>query len=767
MMDTLEFALFLVAVAIVVVSCIVIFRNRRKAHIELDDANIKVEGKQLCELEQEDAPVIEEKDQPLDAIEQTQLEIEVVSEETLSGIDESSQHDEKGKPSIVEQVKNDTGDTYGKLEESNEVEEVLQIETIESISKEEVHPEPDVTDRYIAPEKRGGRPRTSSEEQEKQSPQESHCRTPKPEIVCWNRERQWIVGIEIPAELLDFSDFEILQNRVSLEQDESREACWQLKSVCGNIVVRCSKEEEIHEIEIVHGQEGYLLFKLSGQNQNEGRRLKSPLLGWHLVLTPKNWYRDETLSGPPPAAPESVAFDNYQAHFFINEKGGDSKIAFLTSTGEPLIIESNASRFELTGTHLPDITENVGPLFGQRPPRIRGVVHQAWKDMGTIVVGEEGSGKGKWRKAFYPDPGGKEQDLPPEITNRKDGWYFLRFYDTNDELIESLDFRVVSALHKVRTLQSSPFPSEDGHEPSRIELHHDFNFVIKPADDLARKIQLERENNKTILIVPPASIYDETQWFVGSSGQPQVQASFLVERIWWAIEKEENSPSQWGDEIITLQHGDFNATSNRALWLRLPRRRWAKCVYVGFEHTRARPYTVKVTEREVIIPLREFGDFQELREPDRDHFLSIWIEHDKEPIEGPVAIIPASVTPILCIGWGRKKRATAAAVLRKGNGVIKVNGQVPDEYFAKSPLRARQFLTRLIELPEINQLLNQVGVFIEVKGSSPESIQQVKASAHALARALMAHDPGLSPLLTQEGFRGVKVTEKFNARTGR
>lgn len=766
MMDTLEFALSLVAVAIVIVSCIVIFRNYRKAHTRLDDADITVEEKQICELEQEATPVIEEKHQPLDEIVLNQLEMDVLSEETLGGIEEARQRVEKGGPSEVEQVENDTGERDRTLEESNEIGEVLQAQFIQSISKEDVHLETEVADRYFAPEKRGGRPRTSSEKQEKQSPQESHRRNPKPEIVCWNRERQWVVGIEIPAELLDYQDCEILQNGVELEQDESREDRWKLKSPNGIILIRWCQDTKFREIEIVHGQEGYLLFKLNG-SQNEGRRVKAPLLGWNLVLAPENWKRNETLSGSPRSAPESVAFDDYQAHFFINEKGSDFKIAFNKSTGELVIIEANASRFELAGTVLPDITENVGPLFGQRPPRIRGVVHQIWKDVGTIVVGEEGSGKRRWRKTFYPDPKGKEQDLPSEITDRKDGWYFLRFYDTNDELIESLDFRVVSALHKVRIPPSSPFPSEDGYEPAQIELHHDPDFVITPADDLAQKIQIEKKNNKTVLIVPPAFIYDETRWLVGSGARPQVLASLLVERIWWAIEKEDSLPSQWGDGLIALQREDFNATSNQALWLRLPRRRWAKRLFVGFERPRARPYPVKVTEREVTIPLREFGDFQEMREPDRDHFLSIWIENDKESIEGAVAIIPASVTPILCIGWGRKKRATAAVVLREGNGIIKVNGQAPDEYFAKSPLRAKQFLSRLIELPEINQLLNQVGVYIEVKGSSPESIQQAKASAHALARALMKHYPGLSPLLTQAGFGGVKVTEKFDARIGR
>ncbi|MBC8492655.1 MAG: 30S ribosomal protein S9 [Chloroflexi bacterium] len=602
---------------------------------------------------------------------------------------------------------------------------------------------------------------------EKRSPQESKQRRPKPEFVCWNKERQWIVGVEVPGDFLELPGLQVLQNGSPLPRDESREACWCLEKIYDEVVVRCVEGEDVQEIEVAHGQEGYLLFKLSGQNQNEGRRVKSPSLEWHLVITPENWDRDEALSGPPRVTKQSVSINGYDAHFFINERDSDKKIAFLKPTGESVIIESKTSRFGLVGHRLNDASEDIGPLFGERSPKIRGSDRDAWKDVGTIVVGEEGSGKGRWRKAFCPVPENGEQDLPPEVAVRKDGWYFLRFYDTNDDFIESLDFRVVSALRDIKILQSSPFPSDGEHESARIELHHESGCAIQPADDLARNIQIEEKNNRTTLTIPPDSTYDETRWLIGSTSAPQVQVTLLVERLWWAIDKEDNPPSEWEDELLTLTSDDFTATTNQALWLRLPMRRWANRVLVGFERSRARPYPVKVAEREIAIPLREFGDCQEMGEQARDHFLTIWIERDQESIEGSVAIVPASMGPILCIGWGRKKRAIATVVLREGDGAIKVNGRVADDYFARTPGRARQFLRRLVELPDISSILSQLDVSIEVRGSSPNTVQQVKASTHGLARTLMKYDPHLNPLLTQAGFGGVKVTERFGVQTGR
>jgi small subunit ribosomal protein S9 len=345
--------------------------------------------------------------------------------------------------------------------------------------------------------------------------------------------------------------------------------------------------------------------------------------------------------------------------------------------------------------------------------------------------------------------------LPAEAAPRKDGWYFLRFYDTSDDLVESLDFRFVSALREIKILQPSPFPSEGEHEPVDVEFIHESDCAIQPANDLARSIQVESKNNKTILTIPPEPVYDETRWRVGSEGKPQVQISILVERLWWAVGQEGTLPREWKDELLSLTCDDFVPTSKKALWLRLPLRRWTDRVLVGFEQSRARPCDVKVTEKEISIPLRDFGDCQEMRDRDRDQFLNIWIERDSELVQGIVAIIPASKGPILCIERGKKEKAIATAVLRKGTGAITVNGRPLEGYFERAPLKAKQFLWRLLELPHVREALSQMEVSIEVTGSNPSTVQQVKASAHALARALMKYDSRLRPLLRR--FEGAKV----------
>jgi len=629
-----------------------------------------------------------------------------------------------------------------------------------------------------APLNRGGRPRRRERNLSVDSTGENteiersiHHRI---DIVCLKRERQWIAAVEIPEELLEKPGLEVFQAGERLTQEQ--ENCWCLEQAFGEVVIQWNESEGVQEIKVALGQDGYLLFKLSDQHQDQGRRVQFPSSGSYLVMVPDDWVRDDTLSGPPPVEPESVFLTGYKAHFFELERGGERKIAFRIPTGELIKIETNALRLELVGKHLCDATEKIGPLFGERPPQIRALDSQAWKNVRTIVVGEEGSGKERWRIAFNPVSEQVEQELPLELVARKGGWYFLRFYDTNDELIESLDFRFLCALKEIRIPQLSPLPPEDGHKQVCVEFLHDTGCAVQPVGPSA-SIQIERQDDKTTLTIPPDPACDETRWCVGVEGGPQVEVTILVERVWWGIGEEQNAPSEWKDRPLTLQREDFAATSNKALWLRLPRRRWVDEILVGFEQSTVRSYIVEVTHRTVAIPLCEFCDSREVGDRTQKYTLKVWIKRGDNFIQGTVGVIPVTVEAperrqavspqtTYWVGFGRKKTALAKAVLQYGSARIEVNKLPVDEYFKDLQSKAKRFLYRLLELDRVHDILSQMEVLITVTGSDPTTTRQAKAVAHALARALISYDPNLRPLLKQAGFGGVRVEKqpKYNRR---
>lgn len=558
--------------------------------------------------------------------------------------------------------------------------------------------------------------------------------------------------------MLEKTDLEVSQNGSPLLQNKLEQSCWELKEAFGNIVVRWSEAGNIQETKVEIGKEGYLLFKLTGQNLNQGRLVKFPYSGSYLAIVPDEWERYEEISGPPPAMPEPVSFDGYKAHFFDLIKGSYRKIAFRCSNTEHLITRKEL-QFEMIGKQLPDAAERVGPLFGKNLPLIRANDEKTWNDIKTIVVGEEKSGRGKWRMSFSPCPEQKEQELPSEVAARKSGWYFLRFYDSSDNPVDSLDFRFVEGLEEIELPTLPPLPSESGYEPISVKFIHTLDLLINSQDDFIA-IRVECEDNGTVLTIPPSNACDQSRWLVSSKDGSPVEVVILIERIWWAIKEGDNTP-RWTDKPIRLSRDDFTSTSNKALRLKLPRQNWIDRVFAGFERSKSRSYNVKVTESHLDIPLRDYSDSQELENQTREHHFKIWIEQNDRCYEGVIGILPALREDLLqaWIGYGRKKTAVAKAILRKGRGEIIINGKSIDVYFKQSPTRAKRFLGRLLELYQVSQVLSQMQVNIMVEGSSPTGMRQPKAVAHALARALMHYDSHLISLLQRSGFGGTRVEE--------
>lgn len=602
---------------------------------------------------------------------------------------------------------------------------------------------------------RGGRPRGTTYRAGEALRKITVPHTPKPEIVCWKRERQWFVEVEVPEDQINNAkQFEVYQDNVLLLQDDFNETCWMLNSLSGH--VRFAGGEISREINLGQ-EEDYLLFKLSGQDSNQGRLVKSASSGSYLVITPDNWERDEAVAGPPPIAPEPVVLDGYLAHFFVLERDTNIRIGFRTPEGVSISLSSTPTRFELIGERLEDSSENIGPLF-REPPRIRAADPQEWKSIETIIVGEEGSGRGRWRMQFSPDPDSTVQDLTPEILDKRGGWYFLRLYNGNDDLVESLDFRFLVGLDQVKFPELSPFSSTGGHKPVRIEIVHDPEITLHPVEHLT-DIQIERETGKTILTVPPDPKYDTTNWQVGYKDGPQVEMTLLVERIWWSLGEKEEKPTQWEDKPLALSRDDFAASSKKAIWLRFPKNRWVDRIFVGFKRAKRRSYPVKVAEKTLYIPLHEFADAEEVTGQVEDRQLRVWIERNGE-FEAVVGILPAmqiGPPPQQWVGIGRYKTASANARLQRGSGRITVNGIAVREYFKDAPSKGRRFLRRLLSLPQVRDALLQLDVQVGVWGSSPTTMRQVKAVAHALARALTIYDHKLKLLLKQVGFGGVRV----------
>lgn len=620
----------------------------------------------------------------------------------------------------------------------------------------------------VPPEQRGGRPRRGSADKEHGNSRRRLPTTPRPEIVCWKRGREWVVGVEIPDDISQ-SSISVLQADDSLSEDGSRAACRPLVTLNTAAKVQVVVSSHNRAINVPLGDGVWLLFKLSGRGLEQGRMVKHVSSGSYLVIVPKTWQRDEQKAGSPPTTPEPVFLEGYLAHFFELTESASSRIAFRNQLGQSIVIDSGGPRFHLVGPKIHDESGRMGPLFGGSPPRL-GIMNGHWSDVQTIVVGQEGSGRQRWRQSFEPKADRTPQELPHEVLERKAGWYFLRFYDSTDTLIDSMDFRFVAGLKEISIPTASPVPSPDGHVAQTVEVHHDASYNVMQPGQECPGLKMEQGTNKTIVTIPPTAECDRTRWYIhpANSHGKEVEFTILIERLWWALSSDDKEPSQWEDRPVRLSPEHFAAKSDRAIWLRFPKPRWVSVVAAGFRRDGSRSFPVKVTDRAGPIPLREFAGVQELDDGAAEHKFKVWAEIGQGTHEVTVAILSAvtQVTPPVP-WWGRYKTAIAEARLQKGSGKINVNGVLVGQYFSHAPHKARFFLRKLCALPEVKQTLSKLDVDVTVRGSSPKTIRQAKAVVHAIARALWSHDRKLMRPLKQAGFGGASVTQKHRALLGK
>ncbi len=497
--------------------------------------------------------------------------------------------------------------------------------------------------KILHPEKRGGRSRSQStavstgDECTKILPWSVGSRS-RPEVVCWKDVREWVVGIEIPDDISKSSGLRVFQDRQSLSESANRPGCWILYTLEAPVkVIWADKSIEIP----LEGNKG-LLFKLSGRRLEQGRKVKQVSSGLYLTLVPDRWRRDEEKASNAPASPELVFLEGYQAHFFNLTGSQPSCVAFLDEHNQTIILGDRGPQFHLVGNEINDESEWFGPLFGGSLPQVT-IYNGSWADVSLIVVGQEGSGHGRWRLSLKPISERAEQDLPQEILQRKSGWYFVRLYDSADTLIDSLAFRFVAGLKAITILTKSIVPPPDGHVMSTVEILHEAGYSLTHLGEKCADLQVEPETQKTILKIPPRAECDLTRWSIRTQDdtEREVELAILVKRLWWSLGPVDAQPSHWEDKPVQVSPEDFTAASNKAVWLRLPKPRLVAAVFAGFWQESSRKFPVRVTDSTVAIPLRDFSATQELEHRGDECEFKVWVEIEGFTHQATIAVLPA------------------------------------------------------------------------------------------------------------------------------
>jgi small subunit ribosomal protein S9 len=126
-----------------------------------------------------------------------------------------------------------------------------------------------------------------------------------------------------------------------------------------------------------------------------------------------------------------------------------------------------------------------------------------------------------------------------------------------------------------------------------------------------------------------------------------------------------------------------------------------------------------------------------------------------EPQAAPEAAKPKLDAQGRAYATGKRKNAVARVWLKPGTGKITVNGRDSPVYFARPVLRM------LISQPfAVSNRVNQYDVICSVVGGGLSG--QAGALRHGISKALTFYEPGLRPVLKQQGFltRDSRVVER-------
>lgn len=366
-----------------------------------------------------------------------------------------------------------------------------------------------------------------------------------------------------------------------------------------------------------------LIFKLRKNWSGEGRRISRITNGHFIVVAPISWER----TGRAPVEPDRCADPGFSAHYFHRDSASSNDIVdgFRQWGGSP-----GVSVIELAGRRVYDDSDD-GPLFVGDYPTLECSPEIEWARAGEET--ERG-----WGQNFRP----REQSLA-EVLAGREGRFFLRVYDTEITLRDSVALRYVRDLARIEVdgaeyaQGTSLVPTRSGYPCTGVR------FI--DADDSTRTPILPSDAHQTIarsgaIMVPPRPDSDRIYCTLGS-GSGAVNIVLDLPRVWWRLEVGQPGRGAWRDTALVMSREDFRKQAYAGATLSVLSARQTT-VRAGFDHEPSMRYNRKIADECIKIPLAHFADHAQIdRRLTADAHLNVeWVGAGV-----PVIVIAADPVP--------------------------------------------------------------------------------------------------------------------------
>ena len=411
---------------------------------------------------------------------------------------------------------------------------------------------------------------------------------PKPELICKKNSWQWEILLVVPEEQLPV---EVRQNGVPLSSANGE---YRLDDFSENLSIMYEDGEET--VKVYNGKSP-LIFKLRKRWTGDGQKVRGISRGYFILFAPNEWERQGAL----PVAPEACSDERFSAHYFYTDS------STTTDGFEGHEVPSNQEAFSLRGNSIYD-SSNQGVLFTGNPPDLE-IVESVAESVSWVRIGEEGGGY--WRGENFRDA---EQHTVNNALNGREGWFYVRIYDQNVNLIDSNNFRYSRTLREIRindaiySEETLLAPCTDGYPETIIQFINAEGNNIRPKQSGNNSHASIR--NDDAVIVKPHPDGDSTEWNVDS-----VDTVIVLPRVWWRIIETDDFSDGWRDKPIDMSREEFHENEDAVVHISVPSN--IEELQAGFGSDLDTPYSATLADenenkRIFELPIRDFVDHEEI-----------------------------------------------------------------------------------------------------------------------------------------------------------
>lgn len=406
----------------------------------------------------------------------------------------------------------------------------------------------------------------------------------RPELICQNSPDSMTWEVVVAADK-DCRLKEVHLDGVRL--DHTAEKC-RVPNFQGDLTVSC-QDGQSHSISLFEGDP--LIFKLRKNWGGEGRNIARITKGHFIVIAPASWER----TGRAPVEPTGCVDCSFQAHYFHREStASDEDLGGFREWRHPLA----ATGIELVGSRVfDDSDEGEGDLFVGDAPILKSSSDIIWARVGEEI--EYG-----WGQNFLLD----EQSLE-EVLNGREGRFFVRVFDSEIKLLDSVPFRYFSDLRQILVSGSNYTedtvlpPSSKGHSAAEVRFVGADGSTISPI--------LPSEASQLLapsgaLEAPPHPDADRVSCKLASTSG-EVNIVLELPRIWWRLDDDPPDVSAWRDTPFVRTRREFEKLGRTNVCVALLTKRQTE-VRAGFDDEPTQPYKRNIEDERIVVPLVHFID---------------------------------------------------------------------------------------------------------------------------------------------------------------